>query len=241
MNGLTSTRSTSLANNRLSAKSSFLFWLNRGSCSASVIREVRRCESNAASLDDNALRSQARSLRLQALSQGKTDPKLVAQYSGLVAQAVSRTFGFRMHDVQIRGMLAGSDGAIVEMQTGEGKTVVTGAMAALKSLQAKTIHVATTNAYLAGRDCEELMPVFERLGLSAGILPEETNQPAKLSKPTVTTSPTGPAINSVLTTFATKSYLRTNRQTDLGRKTLDALLGQQRPQPIDAARDCMTQ
>ena len=103
---------------------------------------------------------------------------MVGEYSGLIGEAIFRTFGFRMHDVQIRGMLAGFDGAIVEMQTGEGKTVVTGAMSALQGLRAKSIHVATTNAYLAGRDREELVPVFERLGLSSGILPEETDQDA---------------------------------------------------------------
>ena len=208
----------------MSAKNSFLFWLNRGSCTLRTIRAIRRCEHEAASLDDQTLRSQAQSLRRQALSQRKTDPKLVSQYSGLVCQAVSRTFGFRMHDVQIRGMLAGSDGAIVEMQTGEGKTVVTGAMAALKSLQAKTIHVATTNAYLAGRDCEELLPVFDRLGLSTGILPEETNQQA--TQQAYSNDITyGPGYQFGFDYLRDQVVLRTNRQTDLGRKTLDALLG----------------
>ena len=224
MNSLTSTRSNSFTGKRLSAKSSFLFWLNRGSCSPRFVRDVRRCEEYAASLDEKELRSKAQSLRLQALSQSKTDPQLVAEYSGLIAQAVTRTFGFRMHDVQIRGMLAGSDGAIVEMQTGEGKTVVTGAMAALKSLQAKTIHVATTNAYLAARDREELMPVFERLGLSAGILPEETNQQA--TQQAYSNHITyGPGYQFGFDYLRDQVVLRTNRQTDLGRKTMDALLG----------------
>ena len=201
-----------------------MHWLNRSSCSPRVIREVRRCEQNAASLDDQTLRSQAQSLRQQALSESKADPRLVSQYSGLVAEAVSRTFGFRMHDVQIRGMLSGAEGAIVEMQTGEGKTVVTGAMAALKSLQAKTIHVATTNAYLAARDCEELVPMFERLGLSTGILPEETNQPA--TQQAYSNDVTyGPGYQFGFDYLRDQVVLRTNRQTDLGRQTLDALLG----------------
>ena len=223
MNSLTSTRSNSL-NSRLSANGGLLAWLGRGTGSPRTIREVRRHEEDAASLDDATLRSKAQSLRLQALSQNKTDPHLVAQYSGLVAQAVTRTFGFQMHDVQIRGMLAGSDGAIVEMQTGEGKTVVTGAMAALKSLQAKTIHVATTNAYLATRDREELMPVFERLGLSSGILPEETDQ-QETQQAYANDITYGPGYQFGFDYLRDQVVLRTNRQTDLGRKTLDALLG----------------
>ena len=222
MNSLTSTRSN--ADIRRSSKSSFLSWLNPGDCSPRVVRDIRRCEETAASLDDEALRSQAQSLRLQALSQRKADPRLVAQYSGLIAQAVTRTFGFRMHDVQIRGMLAGSNGAIVEMQTGEGKTVVTGAMAALKGLQAKSVHVATTNAYLAARDREELMPVFERLGLTSGILPEETNQ-QETQQAYSNDITYGPGYQFGFDYLRDQVVLRTNRQTDLGRKTLDALLG----------------
>ena len=178
LNGLTSIRGASAAANRLSVKAGFLQWVNRSWSSPRLVREVRRCEQGAASLTDQELRTQAGSIRNLALGRKKTDPKSVSEYSGLIGEAVFRTFGFRMHDVQIRGMLAGFGGAIVEMQTGEGKTVVTGAMAALQGLRAKSIHVATTNAYLAARDREELVPVFERLGLTSGILPEETDQDA---------------------------------------------------------------
>ena len=122
LSGLTSTRGASSAANRLSAKSSFLQWFNRSQNSPRLVREVRRCEQSAASLSDQELKAQAGSIRNQALGRKKADPKLVSEYSGLIGEAVFRTFGFRMHDVQIRGMLAGFDGAIVEMQTGEGKT-----------------------------------------------------------------------------------------------------------------------
>ena len=65
---------------------------------------------------------------------------------------------------------------MVEMQTGEGKTVVTGAIAAIKSLHSPSVHVATTNQYLAARDLESLEPTFERLGISHGLLPEENDE-----------------------------------------------------------------
>ena len=224
LSGLTSTRGASSAANRLSARSSFLQWFNRSQNSPRLVREVRRCEQSAASLSDQELKAQAGSIRNQALGRKKADPKLVSEYSGLIGEAVFRTFGFRMHDVQIRGMLAGFDGAIVEMQTGEGKTVVTGAMAALQGLRAKSIHVATTNAYLAARDREELVPVFERMGLTSGILPEETDQDATVRayKNDITY---GPGYQFGFDYLRDQVVLRTNRQSDLGRKTIDALLG----------------
>ena len=205
-------------------KSRLFPWTKRSWSSPRFIREVRRQEQRASALDDQTLRSQAQSLREQAHSQPKDDPKLVTQFSGLVAEAVQRTFGFRMHDVQIRGMLAGFEGAIIEMQTGEGKTVVTGSMAALKCLQAKTVHVATTNAYLAERDREELIPVFERLGLSCGILPDESN--VEVAQQAYSRDITyGPGYQFGFDYLRDQVVLRTNRQTDLGRKTLDALRG----------------
>jgi hypothetical protein len=45
---------------------------------------------------------------------------------------VQRTLGFRLHDVQLRGALAAADGTIIEMQTGEGKTVICGLTALLR-------------------------------------------------------------------------------------------------------------
>ena len=224
LSGLTSTRGASSAANRLSAKFSFLQWVNRSRNSPRLVREVRRCEQNAASLSDQELKVQAGSIRNLALGRKKADSKLVGEYSGLIGEAIFRTFGFRMHDVQIRGMLAGFDGAIVEMQTGEGKTIVTGAMAALQGLRAKSIHVATTNAYLAARDREELVPVFERLGLASGILPEETDQDATVRayKNDITY---GPGYQFGFDYLRDQVVLRTNRQSDLGRKTIDALLG----------------
>ncbi len=56
------------------------------------------------------------------------------------------------------------------MQTGEGKTVTCGLPAVLYGLQGRGVHVATTNAYLARRDHEEMLPVFEMLGVSASLI-----------------------------------------------------------------------
>ncbi len=146
------------------------------------------------------------------------------QYGALIASAVRRTFGFRLHDVQILALLSGAGGAIVEMQTGEGKTVVTGATAALCSLTSPTVHVATTNAYLAARDLEELAPVFGFLGLSCGILPDgndlQATQAAYQKQITY-----GPGYQFGFDYLRDQVHLRDNRQSRLGVKTLNAITG----------------
>ncbi len=55
--------------------------------------------------------------------------------------------------MQIGGMVL-HEGAIAEMQTGEGKTLVATLAAYLNALEGKGVHVVTVNDYLAKRDCE---------------------------------------------------------------------------------------
>lgn len=184
---------------------------------------LRQSEKKASALDDQQLIDAANVLREKSLGD-REGLSAQIEYGGLIASAVSRVFGFQLHDVQLRAMLAGSYGAIVEMQTGEGKTVVTGATAALTSLTSPTVHVATTNGYLAGRDLEELAPVFEKLGLSCGILPDgnDVAQTQAAYKKQITY---GPGYQFGFDYLRDQVFLRDNRQSQLGVQTLNAIRG----------------
>ncbi len=72
---------------------------------------------------------------------------------------------FYPYDVQILSALALYDGKIVEMGTGEGKTISAVFPACLWAISGKKVHIATVNDYLALRDCEWMMPVYNFLGL----------------------------------------------------------------------------
>ena len=111
------------------------------------------------------LRTQLRTQKLSALSQ-----KAVVESFALTTEALRRTTGKVYYDCQLLGGLVLATGAIAEMQTGEGKTVTCGLPAVLYGLLGKGVHVATTNAYLAERDHEELVPVLEALGLSSALI-----------------------------------------------------------------------
>ena len=97
----------------------------------------------------------------------------------LIMESVRRTTGKSYYDVQLQGGIELSRGRVVQMQTGEGKTLTTALPAFVRALQGNSVHVATTNAYLARRDCEELRPAFELLGLTVGLLPEEHDEQQK--------------------------------------------------------------
>jgi preprotein translocase subunit SecA len=90
----------------------------------------------------------------------------------LVAESVRRTHGLTAHDAQLRAGLALAEGSLVEMATGEGKTLSALLPAFFFALRGRGAHVATVNAYLAERDAAFAQPVFARLGLTVGLLRE---------------------------------------------------------------------
>jgi len=143
------------------------------------VPSVREAESGFKTLSDTEILKQASLLReryAEATSEDRHEQRY--QYAGLIAECVFRAMGFRLFDVQLQGVGAASRGSIIEMQTGEGKTVVTGCIAALRALDVPSVHVSTTNGYLADRDCDELAPIFDRLGLTHGKLPSESDEAA---------------------------------------------------------------
>lgn len=83
-------------------------------------------------------------------------------------EASHRILNMRPFDVQIIAGMAMHDGNLVEMQTGEGKTLVAVLPAYLNALSGKGVHVLTFNDYLAKRDAEWMGPVYRFLGLSVG-------------------------------------------------------------------------
>ncbi|MFQ4148358.1 accessory Sec system translocase SecA2 [Arthrobacter sp. LAPM80] len=58
-------------------------------------------------------------------------------------------------------------GTVVEMDTGEGKTLVGALVAGAHALAGRRVHVLTVNDYLAGRDAAWMKPYFKALGVDA--------------------------------------------------------------------------
>ena len=81
-------------------------------------------------------------------------------------EVARRTLGLRPFDVQVIAAFALHGGAVVEMQTGEGKTLAAVMPAFLNALTGRGVHVLTFNDYLARRDAEWMGPVYRALGVS---------------------------------------------------------------------------
>ncbi|MEM7474769.1 MAG: preprotein translocase subunit SecA [Planctomycetota bacterium] len=96
--------------------------------------------------------------------------KYFVDATALAVLAANHCKGFQLHDVQIAGAAATASGSIIEMQTGEGKTIVCAVAALIRSVFDSSIHVATTSDYLAERDYAENVELFHSLGTTAGLL-----------------------------------------------------------------------
>jgi preprotein translocase subunit SecA len=127
---------------------------------------------------DEELRKRSLSLRYRARSREPL-PKLLPEAYSLVREAGRRTLNMRHFDVQILGGTALHHRCIVEMQTGEGKTLVATLPLYLAALTGEGVHLATVNDYLAKRDAEWMGPIYQLLGMSVGVVETQMSQPQR--------------------------------------------------------------
>src|SRR3984957_8464079 len=91
-------------------------------------------------------------------------------FMAVTVVAASRVLGEDMFDVQLRGALALARGSIVEMQTGEGKTLAAVPAVLWYARKRQGVHVMTVNDYLARRDANWMGDIYRLLGLSVSYI-----------------------------------------------------------------------
>lgn len=92
-----------------------------------------------------------------------------------VYKAVQRTLCITPFDEQLAAAFALAEGKMVQMQTGEGKTLCAVFAACAEALMSGgQTHILTFNDYLAQRDYEWMKPVYDEMGVSVGCITEKT-------------------------------------------------------------------
>ena len=86
-------------------------------------------------------------------------------------------FRARPFDVQLIGGMVLSEGAIAEMKTGEGKTIVAPLACYLACLESLKCYVVTVNDFLVQRDRDWVFPFYYHLGLTVGAIHPTHLQP----------------------------------------------------------------
>jgi preprotein translocase subunit SecA len=117
-----------------------------------------------------------------SIADGASVESILPKAFALVREAARRTLGERLYDVQILGGIVLHQGRIMEMKTGEGKTVSCVTAAYLNALTGRGVHIITVNDYLAERDADWMRPIYSYLGLSVGsILSQMDNEARKVA------------------------------------------------------------
>ena len=135
-----------------------------------LVDKVKAEYSWAESLSDEDFPKITAEWKEEVQSGRKTLEDLLPKAYALAREAAWRTLGEKHYDVQIMGAIVLHQGAILEMKTGEGKTLTSVPAAYLNALEGKGVHIVTVNDYLAGRDAEWMGRVYSFLGLTTGVV-----------------------------------------------------------------------
>jgi len=132
----------------------------------SLVRKINQYEAALQNCTEEAFNVVLEELRSQLHRQGLQEALMIEAFA-VIREAAGRVLGMRHFDVQLYGGWLMINGMLAEMQTGEGKTLTAALPACTAALTGIPVHVITANDYLAARDCEIMLPLYQRLGLSA--------------------------------------------------------------------------
>lgn len=140
-----------------------------------TLNSINEAENELITLSDNELKSRTSKLKYFSSKEGTVDQKTLIEGFALIREASKRTINLRHYDIQLIGGLVLNEGKIVEMKTGEGKTLVSTSPAFVNALTGNGVHVVTINDYLAKRDAEWMGQIHRLLGLKVGLIQDGTS------------------------------------------------------------------
>lgn len=133
------------------------------------VQKINDLEPQMEKLSDSELQNQTQVFK-DRLAKGETLDDILVEAFATLREAAKRVLGMRHYDVQLIGGMTLHRGAVAEMRTGEGKTLVATLPVYLNALSGKGVHVVTVNDYLATRDAEWMGQLYRWMGLTVGII-----------------------------------------------------------------------
>jgi len=150
-----------------------------------LVAKINEFEPKIQALSDAELKAKTQEFRKRlgigtdALENAKnkveTLDDILPEAFAVVREASRRTLSQRHFDVQLIGGIVLHSGAISEMRTGEGKTLVATLPAYLNALTGKGVHIVTVNDYLSRRDAVWMGQIYDFLGLTVGVINHESS------------------------------------------------------------------
>ncbi|MEK7472705.1 MAG: preprotein translocase subunit SecA [Patescibacteria group bacterium] len=133
---------------------------------------INASESKFKNIKDTDFKKETEKLK-KLVSSDQSLVSILPQAFALTREASSRVLGQRHYDVQLMAAVALFEGKIVEQKTGEGKTLSAVPALYLRALTGKGVHLVTVNDFLARLGAGWNAPIFEKLGLTVGVIIQE--------------------------------------------------------------------
>ncbi len=140
---------------------------------SSILKKINEYEKIVKGLSQEEMILKIQKNQQEIIKKNKFEEENLIEVFALTREAAIRTLKQRHFDVQILGGIALAEGKIIEMKTGEGKTLVATLPAVLNALFKKGVHIVTVNDYLAKRDTVWMGQIYHYLGLSVSCITQE--------------------------------------------------------------------
>lgn len=137
-----------------------------------IVDLIEEFDSKMSTLSDAELKAKTFEFK-ERLAKGETLDDILPEAFAVNREGAVRTLGQKAYRTQLIGGVVLHQGRIIEMKTGEGKTLTATFPAYLNGLSGKGVHVVTVNDYLAKRDKEWMGKLYNFLGLSVSCLTNE--------------------------------------------------------------------
>jgi preprotein translocase subunit SecA len=134
-----------------------------------LVDKINSLESAISVLSLEDLKSKTLEFK-ERLGKGESLDSILPEAYAVVREVSKRCHNERHFDVQLMGGVVLHRGAIAEMRTGEGKTLVATLPAYLNSLTGLGVHIVTVNDYLSRRDAVWMGEIYSLLGISVGVI-----------------------------------------------------------------------
>ncbi len=134
-----------------------------------VVDQINKLEDRFKALSESELKGMTPKFK-ERVAKGESLDALLPEAFAMCRESSRRSLQMRHYDVQLIGGYVLHNGAISEMRTGEGKTLVATLPVYLNALSGKGVHVVTVNDYLAKRDAEWMGRLYGYMGMKTGII-----------------------------------------------------------------------
>jgi preprotein translocase subunit SecA len=137
------------------------------------ISDIKIEATNLVQKSDEELTLKIEQVKKRAINEGLD--KVIIDWFALVQEISFRKIGLRHFETQLMSGFHLHQGKIVEMKTGEGKTLASTLPVSLNALSKNGVHVVTVNDYLAERDQKWMGKIYNGLGLNVGLVKSSSN------------------------------------------------------------------